>query len=274
MRQACVTVVYGSHTERLDRTFTSFAQNPFLELHAIVLGDNLPTRRLPGITYHLRPQEAAWSHPMRDADFRRWVLIDELGVDYALVVDGCDVLCMQPIPELPDLLKGGWLAAVSEHPNGRYVEGVYIGNFVNAGVTFWDVRASKPLRDEVVARGRLRFRNYVDDQLCLNEVVFARYLDRLTLLPCTYNYRAYLRRRVAGWPTTDTFDGVRIYHHDEIERAKALLPVKRNPPLAPLVPESGVIGPKTQFWRRLRQRLKPHIVTGTLLERIRARWFG
>jgi hypothetical protein len=273
MRQVCVTVVYGSHTERLERTFTSFAQNPFLELHAFVLGDQLPQRRLTGITYHLRPPEPAWSHPMRDADFRRWALIDELEADYALVVDGCDVLCMQAIPPLPDLLKGGWLAAVNEHPNGRYVEGVYIGNFVNAGVTFWDIRASKPLRDEVIARGRIRFRNYVDDQLCLNEVVFARYLDRLTLLPCTYNYRAYLNRRARGWPTTGTFDGVRIYHHDEIERAKALLPVQQNRPLLPLAPDPGPVGSAVQFWRRVRQRLKPHIVTGTLLERVRARLF-
>ncbi len=273
MRQACVTVVYGSHAERLDRTFTSFAQNSFLELHAFVLGESLPNRRFPGITYHLRPTEPAWSHPMRDADFRRWVLIDELGVDYALVVDGCDVLCMQPIPELPELLRGGWLAAVCEHPNGRYIEGIYVGSFVNAGVTFWDVRASKPLRDQVVARGRVRFRNYVDDQLCLNELVFARYLDRLTLLPCTYNYRAFLGRRVSGWPSTDSLDGVRIYHHDEIERAKTQLPVRPNPPLVPLVPDSGPVGRQVQFLRRLRQRLKPHIVTGTPWEGLRARWF-
>lgn len=273
MRQACVTVVYGSHAERLDRTFTSFARNPFLELHAFVLGRSLPERRLPGITYHLRPPDPSWSHPMRDADFRRWQLIDELEVDYALVIDGCDVLCMLPIPEIPALLKGGWLAATSEHPNGRYVEGVYIGNFVNAGVTFWDVRASKPLRDEVMARGRLRFRNYVDDQLCLNEVVYARYLDRLTLLPCVYNYRAYLHRRVRGWPSTDTFDGVRIYHHDEIEKAKALLPVNTTPPLSSLAPEAGPIGPAMQFWRRFRQRLKPHIVSGGLVESIRHRLF-
>lgn len=273
MRQACVTVVYGSHAERLDRTFTSFAQNPFLELHAFVLGERLPDKRLPGIAYHLRPPDPSWSHPMRDADFRRWLLIDELGVDYALVVDGCDVLCMQPIPEIPTLLKGGWLAATSEHPNGRYVEGVYIGNFINAGVTFWDINASKPLREEVVVRGRIRFRNYVDDQLCLNEVVYAQYLDRLTILPCIYNYRAYLGRRVKGWPTTNTFDGVRIYHHDEIERALAVLPVKPCPPLAPLQPDSGPVGPRLQFWRRLRQRLKPHVVTGSWLEGVRARLF-
>lgn len=274
MRQVCITVVYGSHAERLDRTFTSFAQNPFLELHAFVLGDRLPAKQLPGIEYHLRPPDPSWSHPMRDADFRRWQFIDELDADCALVVDGCDVLCLQSIPELPVLLKGGWLAATSEHPNGRYVEGVYIGNFVNAGVTFWDVKASKPLRDEVIARGRVRLRNYVDDQLCLNEVVFARYLEKLTILPCIYNYRAYYRRSVRGWPTTDNFDGVRIYHHDEIERAKALLPVKARPPLTVLARDPGPITARAQFWRRLRQRLKPHVVSGSWFEGLRSRLFG
>lgn len=271
MRQACVTVVYGSHAERLDRTFTSFAQNPFLELHAFVLGSRLPEKRFPSVTYHLRPHDPSWSHPMRDADFRRWLLIDELEVDYALVVDGCDVLCMQPIPEIPDLLKSGWLAAVCEHPSGRYVEGVYIGNFVNAGVTFWDVKNSRQLREEVVARGRVRFRNYVDDQLCLNEVVYARYLDRLTILPCIYNYRAFFKRRVKGWPTTQSFDGVRIYHHDEIEQAKSQLPVKSSPPLVRLEPDFGPLGPYKQFWRRLRQRCKPHLITGSIWEAIRAK---
>jgi hypothetical protein len=273
MRQVCVTVVFGSHAERLDRTFISFARNPFLKLHAFVLGEHLPTRRLPGIVYHLRAPDPAWSHPMRDADFRRWLFIDELEADYALVVDGCDVLCLQAIPSLPDLLKGNWLAAVSEHPGGRYVEGIYLGSFVNAGVTIWDIKASTQLRKDVVDRGRLCFRNYVDDQLSLNEIVHARYLDRLTLLPCTYNYRAYLRRQVRGWPTTDTFDGVRIYHHDEIERAKSMLPVKAYPPLTNLHPDDGPLSPRLQLWRRLRQRLKAHIVSGSVLEGMRRRWF-
>lgn len=260
IRQVAVTVVFGSHAERLDETFTSFAQNPFLELHAFVLGDTLPARRSKGIIYHLRTPDPSFSHPIRDADYRRWEFIDDLDAEFALVVDGCDVLCLQAIPELPDLLKGGWLAAVQEHAGSRYVAGgVYTGSFVNAGVTLWDVRASKPLREEVVARGRIRFRNYVDDQLALNEVVFARYLDRLTLLPCIYNYRAYYRRRVRGWPTTDSFDGVRIYHHDEWRKAQACLPVAADPALGALVPETGPISPRKQFWRRIGQRLKRHV---------------
>lgn len=273
MRQVVVTVVYGTHTELLDRTFTSFAQNPFLELHAFVLGTALPNKRLPGITYHLRAPDLSFSHPMRDADFRRWLFIDELDADYALVVDGCDVLCLQPIPELPALLKGGWLAATCEHPNGRYVEGTYIGNFFNAGVTFWDIKASRPLREQVVSRGRVRLRNHVDDQLCLNEVVFAQYLDKLTLLPCTYNYRAFIGRRVPGWPTTDNFDGVRIYHHDDCLAAKAFLPVAPHPRLTLLCPDAGPLPPWMQFWRRVRQRLKPHVVSGSAIEGLRAKWF-
>ncbi|MHB1307342.1 MAG: hypothetical protein ACYDC1_06245 [Limisphaerales bacterium] len=274
MRQVCATVVYGSHTELLERTFTSFRRNPFLELHAFILGDRLPQKRAAGVTYHLRPFDPSYSHPMRDADYRRWLLIDELEADYALVVDGCDALCLQPIPEIPLLLKGGWLAAAAEHPGSRYMEDVvYNGNFVNAGVTFWDIGASKGLREEVVARGRTRFRNREDDQMCLNEVVFARYLDRLTLLPCVYNYRAYLNRRVRGWPTTRTLDGVRIYHHDECLRALERGAPAKNPALPPLRADAGSLTAKQQFWRRLRQRLKPQVVSGSFMEGFRARWF-
>ncbi|MCD6338880.1 MAG: hypothetical protein J7M29_05815 [Verrucomicrobia bacterium] len=258
-KQAAVTVVFGDHAERLDETFISFRINPFLELHAFILGTELPKRRVPGVAYHLRKPDPSFSHPIRDADFRRWLFIDELDADYALVVDGCDVFCLQPIPEIPELLKGGWLAAATEHPGGRYLEGkVYTGNFLNAGVTFWDVRASRPLREEIVARGRIRFRNCVDDQLALNEVVFARYLDKLTILPCVYNYRAYYRRKVWGWPTTHTFDGVRIYHHDEWRKAREALPVAPHPPLAPLKPDRGPLPRWKQLWRRLLQRCQPH----------------
>lgn len=260
-KQVAVTVVFGSHAEQLDLTFTSFAQNPFLELHAFVLGERLPERRIKGITYHLRAPDPSFSHPIRDADFRRWSFIDELDAEYALVVDGCDVLCLQPIPPIPGLLRGGWLAATVEHPSGRYLEaGLYTGNFVNAGVTFWNIPASRELRKEVIDRGRIRLRNFVDDQLCLNEILFTRYLDKLTILPCIYNYRAYLNRRVRGWPTTSSFDGVKIYHHDEWRKALSRLPVKPNANLPPLVPDHGPLGPWAQFWRRVRQRLKAHLI--------------
>src|SRR5579862_8593532 len=114
-KQAVLTVAFGNFADRLDRTFTSFAQNPFLELHAFIVGDRLPEKRIPGITYHLRPPDPAFSHPLRDAVYRRWLFIDDLDVEYALVVDNQDVLCLQPIPEIPVLLRGAAFGASVEH---------------------------------------------------------------------------------------------------------------------------------------------------------------
>ncbi len=258
-RQVAVTVVYGAHVERLARTFTSFAQNPFLELHAFVLGDRLPENRLPEVTYHLRAPEPAFSHPMRDADFRRWLFIDELDAEYALVVDGHDALCLQPLPEIPDLLRGGSVGACVEHSGGRYLGGrLYTSNFLNAGVTFWHVPSTRQLRQEVNARGRTRFRNLVDDQTCLNEVIHTRYFDRLTILPCQYNYRGYLRRKQRGWPTVLHLDGIRIYHNTYcIEEAKKLPAVKPKADLPPLEPDPERLSPSQQWWRRLQYRLRP-----------------
>lgn len=251
VRQVVVTVVYGQHAERLDETFSSFLVNPFLEAHAFIVGHSLPKNRVPEIHYHLKAPDPSFHHPMRDVDFRRWLFIDELDADFALVVDGCDVFCLQPIPEIPKLLKGGWLAAVAEHPSGWYVEGrIYIGNFVNAGVTFWDVRASRPLREEIVERGRKRFRTLWDDQLCLNEVVFAKYLDKLTLLPCIYNYRAFFRRKVWGWPVTMSLDGVKIYHNEDWRLAKMHGPWNENPPLVELKADKRRLGFWQHLWRR------------------------
>lgn len=259
--QIVATVVYGSHAEQLDRTFTSFAQNPFFKLHAFVLGEHLPVNRCSEVTYHLREPDPSFSHPMRDADYRRWILIDELDVDYALVVDGLDVLCLQPIPEIPTLLKGGAVGAVVEHFGSRYVAGgVYTGNFVNAGVTFWNIASSREIRREVLERGKTRFRNYVDDQLSLNEILYAGYLDSLTLLPCVYNYRAYINRSVRGYPRVDNMDGVKIYHHDECLKAKSLRPLRSNPRLEPLVRDAQPLGMFRQFLRRVEQRLKPHVI--------------
>lgn len=251
-RQAVVTVVYGAHAERLDYTFSSFAQNPHLELHAFVLGDRLPVNQVPGIRYHLRAPDPAFSHPMRDADYRRWVFIDELGVDYALVVDGCDVLCLQPLPALPELLRGAWFAGCVEHRGGRHLGGgLYTSNFLNAGVTLWDVRASIELRREVERRGRTRFRNLVDDQLALNEVIHARFFDRVTILPCHYNYRGSLGPRPWGWPRTASLDGVRIYHNRHwIEEAKRRIPPPPCAPLAALSVDPGPLAPWRQLWRR------------------------
>src|SRR5262245_4689194 len=114
-RQIVATVATGPFAERLDSTFTSFAQNKFLELHAFIIGEQLPARQLPGGTYHLFKPDPSFMGEMRDAYYRRLLFLDEVGADFALLVDNSDVLCMQPLPELPQLLRGATLAACSEH---------------------------------------------------------------------------------------------------------------------------------------------------------------
>ncbi|RME90806.1 MAG: hypothetical protein D6766_12725, partial [Verrucomicrobia bacterium] len=192
-RQAILTAVYGAHAERLDETFASFGRTPGCTLHAFVVGRELPRRQVEGVRYHLRPPDASFGHPMREVDYRRWLFVDEVEADWVLVVDGLDVACLQPLPPFATLLRDAWVGACVEHNGGRYLPGgLYTSNFVNAGVTFWNVAASRPLREEVVARGRRFFRSLVDDQLALNEVLHCRYPDRLVLLPCHYNFRASL----------------------------------------------------------------------------------
>ena len=74
--QAVVTVANGTHAERLDYTFTSFAKNPFLNLHAFIFGAELPRKRFPEITYHLVSPDLSFGHSMRDMYYRRLLLID------------------------------------------------------------------------------------------------------------------------------------------------------------------------------------------------------
>src|SRR5215471_5501448 len=97
LKQVVVTVASGGHAERLDETFTSFARNPFLKLHAFIVGDRLPSNRRPEIEYHLVAPDPGFQDPMRDMYYRRFLFIDELGADYALIVDNSDVLCMQTL---------------------------------------------------------------------------------------------------------------------------------------------------------------------------------
>ena len=254
-RQAVATTVFGSHAERLEETFTSFARNPFLELHAFVIGDRLPSRRAPGVTYHLEAPDPAYITPIRDADYRRWLFIDQLEVDYAMVVDGVDVLCLQDLPPLPQLLRGAAVAAVVEHAGGRWLEGgIYTSSFLNAGVTVWNLEQSAPIRHKIANRGLTRYRNDVDDQLALNEVLHGGHLDELTILPTIYNYRVYARTRKFGWATTGRFDGVRIYHTDDCRHVLSTGPYAPTPPLTELEPDRVPASPWLQRWRRLRQR--------------------
>src|SRR5947208_3901137 len=98
-RSAVVTVAFGEATEKLDYTFTSFAdKNPGLPLHAFILGEKLPERRLPQIEYHLVEPVPDFSDPLREVYYRRLELIDGVDVDYVLLVDCYDVLCLQPLP--------------------------------------------------------------------------------------------------------------------------------------------------------------------------------
>ncbi len=269
-RQVVVTVAFGPFAERLDRTFTSFAQNKFLEPHAFIVGDKLPEKKLPGITYHLRPPDPGFSHPLRDAVYRRWLFIDDLDADYALVVDNQDVLCLQPLPEIPALLRGAVVGTSVEHSGGRYIPGQgYTSSYINCGVTFWHVPSSRRIRQEIVARGRAHFRN-IDDQRSINEVVQTRYYDQMILLPCQYNYRAFLApARGPRWPTVTHLDGVKIYHNSAcIEAAKRILPVKPLADLPDLPADPAPLTPRQQFQRRLKERLKPHIVGAGFFRRL------
>jgi hypothetical protein len=260
---AIVTVAFGHSTEHLDHTFLSFAEkNPGVPLHAFVIGDTLPQQRLPQITYHLVTPVNDFSHPLREVYFRRHELIDQLDVEFALVVDSYDVLCLQPLPAFPEIVSGFAMAATTEHMGSRYLLGQgYTSNFLNGGVTFWNVPKSREIRTEIRERGRSHFRLPADDQMVINEVVQTKYFDQLRILPCQFNYRAYLNRKQRGWPTVMHLDGVFIYHNAScMEEAKKLGPVKSRAELPPLTDDAAPLNEKQQFWRRLRQRFVRHII--------------
>jgi hypothetical protein len=256
-RQAVVTAATGSHAERLERTFASFRLNSFLELHALIIGDRLPQNRVEGVTYHLVAPDPVYQGEMRELYYRRLILIDQLGFDYVLLVDNSDVLCLREIPELPVLLRGAAIGACVEHNGSQFIQGQgYTSAYLNAGVTFWNVQASRRIRAEIVERGLARFRS-IDDQLTLNEVVHTRYYDDLVILPCQYNYRPCLApMRIRGWPTVSHLDGVRIYHNKHcIEAAKRLVPVAPLAVLPELKPDRGPLSPLHKFLRRVQHRL-------------------
>jgi hypothetical protein len=262
-RAAIVTVAFGHSTERLDYTFTSFAKhNPGVPLHAIILGASLPQRRLPEIQYHLVAPGRDFSNPLREVYFRRMELIDQLNVEYALVVDSYDVLCLQALPPLERILGAYDVAACVEHMGARYVLGQgYTANFLNGGVFFWNVAASRDIRREIVERARSHFRTVADDQHCINEVIQTKYYDRLRILPCQYNYRAYLKRKQRGWPTVAHLDGVLIYHNAAcVDEAKKLPHVKPKAVLSELPCDGRPLTEREQFWRKLKLRLKPWVI--------------
>ena len=259
--QAVVTVATGPFAEKLDYTFSSFLKNPLFSLHAFIIGSKLPERRIPGITYHLEKPDPGFSHELREAYYRRLLFLDQLDEEFALIVDNSDVLCLQLIPELPALLRGASLGACVEHDGSRYLAGQgYTSEYLNAGVTFWNVPRSRAIREAIVTRGRSRFRS-VDDQLTLNEVVQARYYDEMIILPCQYNFRAHYRFKQRGWPTVESLDGVKIYHNAaSMPEARKLTQVHPMAELPPLVPDAGPLTPWEQFKRKIEWRLQKHRV--------------
>ncbi len=261
-RSAVVTLAMGKATENLDHTFSSFARCPNAELHAFILGGQLPQRRIPGIQYHLLAPSPDFSHPLREVYYRRLEVLDGLGVDYVMTVDSFDVLCLQPLPPFEQLLGNADVAACVEHHGSRYVLGPgYTANFLNGGVCLWNVPRSRDIRAEIVARGRSHFRTLADDQLCLNEVILTRYFDRLRILPCQYNFRAYFKNGRRGWPTVEHLDGVMIYHNAAcMDEAKKILPVKPRAALPGLPPDGRPLTNREQFWRRLRNKFRPWAV--------------
>ena len=269
---AIVTVAFGHSTEHLDYTFLSFAQkNPGIPLHAFVIGSKLPEKREAHITYHLVAPIPDFSHPLREVYFRRHELIDQLDVEFALVVDSYDVLCLQSLPPFEKILAGFDMAAATEHEGSRYILGQgYTSNFLNGGVTFWNVPKSRDIRSEIVARGRGHFRAVADDQFVINEVVQTKHFDRLRILPCQYNYRPHLRQWTRFWPIVKHLDGVIIYHNatcmDAVRTLSGLSPKAGLPALprddSPL-PEGQLTWRRrrlalhtnlTNFWRRLTLR--------------------
>ena len=177
---------------------------------------------------------------------------------YAMTVDCFDVLCLQPLPPLDNCWAVPTWPACVEHLGSRYLLGQgYTPTFMNGGVFVWNVPRSRDIRAEIVARGRSHFRTIADDQFCLNEVIQTKYFDRLRILPCQYNYRAFLKGayqdKRPGWPAVDHLDGVVIYHNatciPEVKKRGAFKPRADLPAL----PADGrPLTPREQFRRRLK----------------------
>ena len=256
-KSAIVTLAMGAAIEKLDYTFSSFLQCPGVELHAFIVGKQLPQRRLPGVEYHLLAPSPDFSHSLREIYYRRMEILDDLGVRYAMTVDSFDVLCLHPLPAFDQLLGGAHVAACVEHLGCRYLIGQgYTPTFLNGGVFLWDVPNSRDMRQEIVARGRRSFRTIADDQFNLNEVIQTKHFDRLRILPTQYNYRAFLKgtykKKRPGWPVVEHLDGVMIYHNAScISELKKLPAFKLRAELPTLPADGKPLTEKEQFWRRL-----------------------
>jgi hypothetical protein len=150
---------------------------------------------------------------------------------------------------------------VTEHYGSRYILGQgYTTNYLNGGVTFWNIAGSWDIRHEVYERGRMRFRAVVDDQLALNEVIHTKHYDQLRILPCQYNYRCDIGMKRRKWPSMVHLNGVKIYHNGFcIEAVKHLRPVCATAELPTLEGDGRPLSTIEQIWRRFKRRFQPHI---------------
>jgi hypothetical protein len=265
-QQVIVTTVFGPKAETIAKTFASFAKVPHTELHVFVFNEALPQTRHPQMHYHLVKHDPAFVSVRRDALFRRWIVADQLEAEYALVVDGTDAICLHELPPFADLLRGTVLAASTEWgPPVRIMGQGFTSTYINAGVTFWNLPASRPLRQEVIARGRSYYRGPFDDQTALNEVAQTSYFDRIRILPPQYNWRALYQKNFRSWhhnfrnwPRVDCLDGVQIYHNqhcvDEVLGAVASRAPAARAVLPALPVDAGPLSPKALLWRRLAHR--------------------
>lgn len=250
-RCAIISAVYGTHANLLDRTLATFATCPGCELHAFIFGDVRPSSPHPAIRYHQVPFTGAYGPSYREVNYRRWEVLQDF--DHVAVVDGGDTYCIQPLPPLAEILDGKAAAAAVEYHGSRPL-GVsgFTSTYFNAGVTFWDVARSAPLRQKILERGRARFRANTDDQLALNEVLHAS-IQEVRILPFLFNYHLHLKPRLADryWPVARELPGVYILHTPD--------PVPPLPPSGPdpfpLEPVEAEASFPTPFQRRLRQWL-------------------
>ena len=265
-RQVIVTTVFGPQAETIAKTFASFTKVANAELHVFVYNPALPQNRHPQLQYHLVEHDKAFESIRRDALFRRWIWPDQLDAEFALVVDGTDAICVRPLPEFRDLLRGASVAAAPEWGRPVRILGQgYTSAYLNAGVTFWNLPRSKEMREEIAARGRSHYRGPFDDQTALNEVAHTRYFDELTVLPSQFNWRAFYKKSYRSWhqgfrkwPRVDSLDGVQIYHNhhciDEVAAALTAGEPALRAALPELAPDTHPLSPATLFWRRLIHR--------------------
>jgi hypothetical protein len=267
-RQVIITTVFGSGAEQLGSTFSTFASQPDAELHVFVIGSSLPVTRLPRMEYHLVESDSRFVSVRRNALFRRWVFPDLLDAEYALVVDGTDVICVRPLPPFSELLRGASLAACTEWGGPVAIPGQgYTSTYLNAGISLWHLPSSKAMRAEIVERGRRHYRGPFDDQTALNEVMLTSYFDRMVILGSQYNWRAFYGKNYRTWrtgwrsyPRVDSLDGIYMYHNqrclNEVLECMKKAPPENRAPLPSLPEDEHPLSGWSLFSRRLLHHLR------------------